>query len=80
MFTTKALYPGKYVIYKNGDNCELGRVSSIRDDTNAFIYYSEGDTPVLTAVSHLYIIDNDFLIEKTAIHGGKVTYLGRDVL
>lgn len=37
---------GQYIIYRNGERYEIGKIKMITDD-GAFVYYSEGDTATL---------------------------------
>lgn len=59
---------GEYIIYKNGDRCELGRIKRIVSD-GAFVYYSSGDTASKTPFSCMYKLANDYLIIATSLGG-----------
>ena len=49
---------GEFVLYRNGDRCELGRVLSNRDPRTVFVCYSAGETAAATPVRCLSKLEN----------------------
>ena len=59
---------GEYIIYRNGEKYELGRIKSLRKD-GAFIAYHEGETGALTPYSHMHKLINRYCIKDTSLGG-----------
>lgn len=59
---------GEYIIYRNGEKYELGRVKSLRED-GAFVAYHEGETGALTPYSHMHKLINRYCIKDTSLGG-----------
>lgn len=59
---------GEYIIYRNGDKYELGRIKSLRED-GAFVAYHEGETGALTPYSHMHKLINRYCIKATLLGG-----------
>ena len=59
---------GEYIIYRNGDRYELGKIKRITDD-GAFVYYHGGDTAAKTPFSHMHKLANEYLIIATSLGG-----------
>lgn len=59
---------GEYIIYVNGDRCELGRIKRLTED-GAFICYHEGETAAKTAYYLMHKLVNGFTIKETTIGG-----------
>lgn len=59
---------GEYIIYRNGEKYELGRIKSLRED-GAFVAYHEGETGALTPYSHMHKLINRYCIKDTTLGG-----------
>ena len=59
---------GEYIIYRNGDRYELGKIKRITND-GAFVYYHEGDTAAKTPFSLMHKIANEYVIGETSLGG-----------
>ena len=59
---------GEYIIYRNGEKYELGRIKSLRED-GAFVAYHEGETGALTPYSHIHKLVNRYCIKDTTLGG-----------
>lgn len=59
---------GEYIVYVNGDNYELGRIKTLRED-GAFVAYSEGETGAKTPYDTIHKLINNYVIEKTSLGG-----------
>lgn len=59
---------GEYIIYRNGEKYELGRIKSLRED-GAFVAYYEGETGALTPYSHMHKLINRYCIKDTSLGG-----------
>ena len=59
---------GEYIVYQNGENYELGRIKSLRED-GAFVAYHEGETGAKTPYSHMHKIMNAYCIKDTTLGG-----------
>ena len=59
---------GQYVIYRNGDSYEIGKIKRVVDD-GAFVYYSSGDTAANTPFDCMHPIVNEYVIDKTSLGG-----------
>lgn len=62
------IVPGQYVLYRNGDRYELGRVKRVTDD-GAFIWYSAGDTASKTPWDCIIALENARNIIDTDLGG-----------
>ena len=62
------LVPGQYVLYKNGDRYELGRVKRVTEN-GAFVWYSAGDTASKTPFDCLVALENARNIISTDLGG-----------
>ena len=63
-------YEGEYIIYRNGEKYELGRIASLRDD-GAFVCYHEGETAAKTPYDHMHKLMNAYTIKGTSLGGGR---------
>lgn len=61
---------GEYIIYRNGEKYELGRITSLRDD-GAFVCYHESETAAKTPYDHMHKLINAYTILKTTLGGGR---------
>ena len=61
---------GEYIVYRNGDRCELGRIKSVRED-GAFVCYHEGETAAKTPYDCMSHLVNAYCIRETSL-GGEV--------
>ena len=59
---------GEYIIYRNGEKYELGRIKNLRED-GAFVAYHEGETGALTSYSHMHKLINWYCIKDTTLGG-----------
>ena len=59
---------GEYIIYRNGDRYEIGKIKRVTED-GAFVYYSEGDTAAKTPFSLMHKIANEYVIGETSLGG-----------
>ena len=59
---------GEYIVYRNGDRYELGKIKRITDD-GAFVYYHEGDTAAKTPFHCMHKLANEYVIGETSIGG-----------
>ena len=59
---------GEYIIYRNGEKYELGRIKSLRED-GAFVAYHEGETGALTPYSNMHKLINRYCIKDTSLGG-----------
>jgi hypothetical protein len=66
--TPPRLKVGQYIIYRNNERYELGRVKEITKD-GAFVSYTEGNGGSLTLFSDMHPLVNDYCIEKTTLGG-----------
>lgn len=62
---------GQYIIYKNGNSYEIGKIKRVVND-GAFVFYSGGDTASKTPFSCMHEIINDYAIGETNL-GGRTT-------
>lgn len=62
------LVPGQYILYRNGDRYELGRVKRVTE-TGPFVWYSAGDTASKTPWDCVIPIENARNIIKTDLGG-----------
>jgi len=63
-------YEGEYIIYRNGEKYELGRITSLRED-GAFVCYHEGETAAKTPYDHMHKLINAYTIKSTSIGGNR---------
>lgn len=61
---------GEYIIYRNGEKYELGRIASLRED-GAFVCYHDGETAAKTPYDHMHKLINAYTIKDTSIGGGR---------
>ena len=59
---------GEYIIYRNGDRYEIGKIKRIVDD-GAFVWYHDGDTAAKTPFDCMYKIINNYVIGETSLGG-----------
>ena len=59
---------GEYIIYRNGERYELGRIKRITED-GAFVWYSDGETAAKTPFDCMHKIINDYVIGETSLGG-----------
>ena len=59
---------GEYIIYRNGEQYEIGRIKRITDD-GAFVWYSEGETAAKTPFDCMHKLVNGFTIKNTTLGG-----------
>lgn len=59
---------GEYIVYVDGEKCELGRVVKT-GETGAFVCYHEGETAALTPYSTIHKLINGYTIIETTIGG-----------
>lgn len=59
---------GEYIIYRNSDRYEIGRIKRITDD-GAFVWYSEGETAAKTPFDCMHKLVNGFTIKNTTLGG-----------
>lgn len=62
------LVPGQYILYRNGDRYELGRVKRVTE-TGPFVWYSAGDTASKTPWDCVIPLENARNIVKTDLGG-----------
>lgn len=65
-------YVGEYIIYRNGEKYELGRIASLRED-GAFVCYHDGETSAKTSYDDMHKLINAYTIKDTSIGGGRFT-------
>lgn len=66
--TSNYFAEGEYIIYRNGDNYELGKIKRVVED-GAFVYYHEGDTAAKTPFDCMHKLINGFVIKETTLGG-----------
>lgn len=59
---------GEYVVYLNGDRCEIGRIKGT-GERGSYVAYHEGETGALTPNGSLFKIRNAHTIKKTTLGG-----------
>lgn len=59
---------GEYIIYRNGNAYELGRIKSLCEN-GAFVAYHEGETGAKTPYDLMYKIINEYTIKETTLGG-----------
>lgn len=59
---------GEYIIYRNGERYELGKIKRITDD-GAFVYYHSGDTAAKTPFDCMHKLVNEYVIGETSLGG-----------
>lgn len=57
---------GEYIIYRNGEQYEIGRIKRITDD-GAFVWYSNGETAAKTPFDCMHKIVNAYTIKQTLL-------------
>lgn len=63
-------YEGEYIIYRNGEKYELGRITSLRED-GAFVCYHEGETAAKTPYDHMHKLVNAYTVKVTSLGGSR---------
>ena len=61
---------GEYIIYRNNEKYELGRIGSLTED-GAFVCYHDGETAAKTPYDHMHKLINAYTIKDTSIGGGR---------
>ncbi len=61
-------YEGEYIIYRNGERYELGKIKRITED-GAFVWYHDGETAAKTPFDCMYKIVNEHVIGETSLGG-----------
>ncbi len=59
---------GEYIIYRNGERYELGRIKRITEN-GAFVWYSDGETAAKTPFDCMHKIVNGYAIKETSLGG-----------
>ena len=59
---------GEYIVYVNGEKCELGRIKTLRED-GAFVAYHEGETGAKTPYDTMHKLINEYTIKCTSLGG-----------
>ena len=59
---------GEYIVYRNGNRCEIGKVKSVTE-TGAFVHYTSGSTAAFTPYECMYKLINRSVIQKTNLGG-----------
>lgn len=62
--------PGEYIIYVNGEQYEIGRVTSVTP-TGAFVCYHSGETAAKTPFDHMHKLTNSYTIQATSLGGDR---------
>lgn len=65
---TGAFYVGQYVVYRNGEKYELGRIASLKQQC-AFVCYHEGETAAATPYHTIHPLFNAHTIKSTTLGG-----------
>lgn len=63
-------YEGEYIIYRNGEKYELGRIASLRED-GAFVCYHEGETAAKTPYDNMHKLINAYTVKATSLGGSR---------
>ena len=67
---TGAFHVGQYVVYRNGDKYELGRIASLKQQC-AFVCYHEGETAAATPYHTIHPLFNAHTIKSTTLGGDR---------
>ena len=59
---------GEYIIYRNNEKYEIGRIASLRED-GAFVCYHDGETAAKTPYDHMHKLINAYAINDTSLGG-----------
>ena len=59
---------GEYIIYRNGDRYEIGKIKRIVSN-GAFVWYTEGDTAAKTPFDCMHKLMNEYVIVETNLGG-----------
>lgn len=59
---------GEYIIYRNGEKYEIGRIKSIHPD-GCFIAYHSGETGAKTPFELMHKLINAYTIKETTLGG-----------
>lgn len=62
---------GEYIIYRNCDRYEIGKIKRIVND-GAFVWYSSGNTAAKTPFDCMHKLENGYVIGETSL-GGSMT-------
>ena len=62
------LKPGQLIIYRNGENYEIGKVKRVTED-GAFVWYSAGETAAKTPFDCIHPLINEAAIKETSLGG-----------
>lgn len=68
---------GEYIIYRNGEKYELGKIASLRED-GAFVCYHEGETAAKTPYSHMHKLVNAYTVKVTSLGGSRFQKGGKN--
>ena len=63
---------GEYIVNVNGDQYEIGKIKSLRED-GAFVFYHEGDTAAKTPFDHMHKLSNGYSIKEDTLGGAAIT-------
>lgn len=69
-------YVGEYIIYRNGEKYELGRITSLRED-GAFVCYYGSETAAKTPYDFMHKLFNGYVIRKTTLGGSRFAEGGK---
>ena len=67
---TGAFHVGQYVVYRNGEKYELGRIASLKQQC-AFVCYHEGETAAATPYDTIHPLVNAYMIKSTTLGGDR---------
>lgn len=59
---------GEYIIYRNGDRYEIGKIKRIVSN-GAFVWYTEGDTAAKMPFDCMHKLANEYVIGETNLGG-----------
>lgn len=62
--------PGEYIIYVNGEQYEIGRVTSVTP-TGCFVCYHSGETAAKTPFDCIHKLTNSYTIQATSLGGDR---------
>lgn len=54
---------GQVVLFKGSNWYEIGKIKSLKNNNQAFVWFNSGDTAALTDLGLLQPIDNDYCIQ-----------------
>ena len=67
---TGEFHVGQYVVYRNGEKYELGRIASLKQQC-AFVCYHEGETAAATPYHTIHPLKNAYTIKSTTLVGDR---------